>query len=57
MGANTYIGNAPNFMIKAIAEEDGIKMPGFFAYWLGDTDPVPGIYHRYPAVLYVGKGA
>ena len=32
MGANTYIGNAPNFMIKAIAEEDGIKMPGFFAY-------------------------
>ena len=32
MGANTYIGNAPNFMIKAIAEERGIKMPSFFAY-------------------------
>lgn len=32
MGAMTYIGNAPNFMIKAIAEESGIKMPGFFAY-------------------------
>ncbi len=34
MGANTYIGNAPNFMIKAIAEERGIKMPGFFGYML-----------------------
>lgn len=34
MGANTYIGNAPNFMVKAIAEENGIKMPGFFGYML-----------------------
>lgn len=32
MGANTYIGNAPNFMVKAIAEEHGIKMPSFFGY-------------------------
>ena len=32
MGANTYIGNAPNFMVKAIAEEQGVKMPGFFGY-------------------------
>ncbi|NUQ35191.1 MAG: sodium:proton antiporter [Planctomycetaceae bacterium] len=32
MGANTYIGNAPNFMVKAIAEESGIKMPSFFGY-------------------------
>jgi Na+/H+ antiporter NhaD/arsenite permease-like protein len=32
MGANTYIGNAPNFMVKAIAEERGIKMPSFFGY-------------------------
>jgi Na+/H+ antiporter NhaD/arsenite permease-like protein len=32
MGANTYIGNAPNFMVKAIAEENGVRMPGFFAY-------------------------
>jgi Na+/H+ antiporter NhaD/arsenite permease-like protein len=32
MGANTYIGNGPNFMVKAIAEENGVKMPGFFAY-------------------------
>ena len=32
MGANTYVGNAPNFMVKAIAEESGIKMPSFFGY-------------------------
>lgn len=32
MGANTYIGNAPNFMVKAIAEEGGVAMPSFFGY-------------------------
>ncbi|MBL9107457.1 MAG: sodium:proton antiporter [Myxococcales bacterium] len=32
MGANTYIGNGPNFMVKAIAEEGGVKMPSFFGY-------------------------
>jgi Na+/H+ antiporter NhaD/arsenite permease-like protein len=32
MGANTYIGNAPNFMVKSIAEEAGVKMPSFFGY-------------------------
>jgi Na+/H+ antiporter NhaD/arsenite permease-like protein len=32
MGAMTYIGNGPNFMVKAIAEENGVKMPAFFAY-------------------------
>jgi Na+/H+ antiporter NhaD/arsenite permease-like protein len=32
MGAMTYIGNAPNFMVKAIAEHQGIKMPGFFGF-------------------------
>jgi Na+/H+ antiporter NhaD/arsenite permease-like protein len=32
MGANTYIGNAPNLMVKAIAEDSGIKMPSFFGY-------------------------
>ncbi|MFM0475469.1 sodium:proton antiporter [Paraburkholderia strydomiana] len=37
MGANSYIGNAPNFMVKAIAESRGIRMPSFFAYlgWSG----------------------
>ena len=32
MGANTYIGNAPNFMVKSIAEEGGIAMPSFLGY-------------------------
>jgi Na+/H+ antiporter NhaD/arsenite permease-like protein len=37
MGANTYIGNAPNFMVYAIAKSSGVKMPGFFGYmmWSG----------------------
>ncbi len=34
MGANTYIGNAPNFMVYAIARQAGVKMPGFFGYML-----------------------
>ena len=34
MGANTYIGNAPNLMVKAIAEDRGVKMPGFFGYMI-----------------------
>ena len=32
MGANTYIGNAPNFMVKSISESSGIEMPSFFGY-------------------------
>jgi Na+/H+ antiporter NhaD/arsenite permease-like protein len=32
MGANTYIGNAPNFMVRAIAEERGVRMPSFLGY-------------------------
>jgi len=37
MGANTYIGNAPNLMVKSIAQARGVKMPGFFGYiaWSG----------------------
>ena len=34
MGAMSYIGNAPNFMVKSIAEENGIKMPSFFGYMI-----------------------
>jgi len=34
MGANTYIGNGPNFMVKTIAEKSGVKMPSFFGYTL-----------------------
>ena len=38
-GAMTYIGNGPNFMVKAIAEQAGIKMPSFFGYILRYSIP------------------
>ncbi|WP_297049955.1 sodium:proton antiporter [uncultured Desulfovibrio sp.] len=34
MGANTYIGNAPNFMVRSIAENQGVRMPSFFGYMM-----------------------
>ena len=37
MGANTYIGNGPNFMVKSIAEQSGVKMPSFFGYMAYST--------------------
>jgi len=40
MGANTYIGNAPNFMVKSIAEEAGIAMPSFFGYMFKYSIPI-----------------
>jgi Na+/H+ antiporter NhaD/arsenite permease-like protein len=39
MGANTYIGNAPNFMVKSIAEEAGVAMPSFFGYMIKYSIP------------------
>jgi Na+/H+ antiporter NhaD/arsenite permease-like protein len=39
MGANTYIGNAPNFMVRAIAEEAGVRMPSFLGYMLRYSIP------------------
>ncbi len=40
MGANTYIGNAPNFMVKSIAEEAGVAMPSFFGYMFKYSIPI-----------------
>ena len=37
MGAMTYIGNGPNFMVKSIAEQAGVRMPSFFGYMLYTT--------------------
>ena len=34
MGANTYIGNGPNFMVRSIAEQRGVRMPSFGGYML-----------------------
>jgi Na+/H+ antiporter NhaD/arsenite permease-like protein len=39
MGANTYIGNAPNFMVKSIAQRAGVEMPSFFGYMLKFSIP------------------
>jgi len=36
----TYIGNGPNFMVKAVAEENNIEMPSFFAYMFKFSLPV-----------------
>ena len=40
MGANTYIGNAPNFMVKSISEASGIEMPSFFGYFFKWAIPI-----------------
>ncbi|MBM3320508.1 MAG: sodium:proton antiporter [Candidatus Eisenbacteria bacterium] len=40
MGANTYIGNAPNFMVKSISEEAGVRMPSFFGYMFKYSIPI-----------------
>ncbi|HSP99135.1 MAG TPA: sodium:proton antiporter, partial [Candidatus Dormibacteraeota bacterium] len=40
MGANTYIGNGPNFMVKSIAEQSGVKMPSFFGYMFKFSLPI-----------------
>lgn len=51
MGANTYIGNGPNFMVKAIAEEVGYSMPSFFAFALRAVLTLAPIYAA--IVLYL----
>jgi Na+/H+ antiporter NhaD/arsenite permease-like protein len=40
LGAMTYIGNGPNFMVRAIAEESGVRMPSFFGYALRYSIPI-----------------
>ncbi|NJL28890.1 MAG: hypothetical protein HC897_13855 [Thermoanaerobaculia bacterium] len=42
LGAMTYIGNGPNFMVKAIAEQSGVEMPSFFGYVLRYSLPILG---------------
>jgi Na+/H+ antiporter NhaD/arsenite permease-like protein len=44
MGANTYIGNGPNFMVKAIAEAASVRMPSFFGYALKATLTLMPVY-------------
>ena len=51
MGANTYIGNAPNFMVKSIAESSGIEMPSFFGYLVKYSLPI--LFPLYFIVMYI----
>ena len=58
MGANTYIGNGPNFMVHAIAEERGVKMPSFGGYMLySGAVLLPDLRDRDVGVLPVTKDA
>jgi len=52
MGANTYIGNAPNFMVKSIAESRGVRMPSFFGYLGWSTLVLTPIYVVLTVVLF-----
>lgn len=51
MGANTYIGNAPNFMVKSIAESSGVVMPSFFGYFIKYSLPI--LFPLYMIVTYI----
>ena len=54
MGANTYIGNAPNFMVKALAEEHGIRMPSFFGYMLWSIALLFPVYLLCTILFFMG---
>lgn len=53
MGANTYIGNGPNFMVKAIAEENNVRMPSFFGYMAYSGAILVPIFAVITAIFFV----
>lgn len=52
MGALTYIGNAPNFMVRSIAEENNIKMPSFFGYMIWSVSILVPIFFIYSLLWF-----
>jgi Na+/H+ antiporter NhaD/arsenite permease-like protein len=54
MGANTYIGNGPNLMVKAIAERQGVAMPGFFGYMAYSAAVLLPLFALVTAVFFRG---
>lgn len=50
----TYIGNAPNFMVRAIAEEAGVKMPSFFGYLVYSSAVLVSLFGLV-TVLFIGR--
>lgn len=55
MGALTYIGNAPNFMVKAIAEQRGVPMPTFFGYMMWSVAFLIPVFIVHTLVFFVFK--
>jgi Na+/H+ antiporter NhaD/arsenite permease-like protein len=55
MGALSYIGNAPNFMVKAIAEQRGVKMPSFFGYMLWSCAILLPLFALLMALFFSGR--
>ena len=55
MGAMTYIGNAPNFMVYAIATERGVKMPSFFGYMVWSALVLLPVFALLTGVLAVTR--
>jgi Na+/H+ antiporter NhaD/arsenite permease-like protein len=53
MGAVTYIGNAPNFMVRAIAEERGVEMPSFFGYMLWSVGILLPVFALVTVIFFV----
>ena len=53
MGANTYIGNAPNFMVRAVAEEQNVAMPSFFGYMVWSIGILLPIFFLVTFVFFV----
>lgn len=53
MGANTYIGNAPNFMVRAIAEEQNVAMPSFFGYMVWSFGILMPIFFLVTLVFFI----
>jgi Na+/H+ antiporter NhaD/arsenite permease-like protein len=54
MGANTYIGNAPNFMVRSIAQERGVLMPSFFGYMLWSCGILLPLFVLVSLMFYAG---
>jgi Na+/H+ antiporter NhaD/arsenite permease-like protein len=57
MGANTYIGNGPNFMVKAIAEQEGVKMPSFGGYMIWSTAILLPVFALVTFLFFRGPAA
>jgi Na+/H+ antiporter NhaD and related arsenite permeases len=54
MGANSYIGNAPNFMIRSIAESQGVKMPSFFGYMAWSVGILVPLFLLMTFIFFIG---